>query len=181
MTSRIGKKKRSNRRGFTLIELVIVAAIILLMVSVSTPLFRNTFRDLEFRDAAYNIGKVIQYAQQRAIIEEKRYKLKFDFDKRAYRLFVEGEKKVEAEPPQEGGIAAEEAAFAWEKSTGKFGSYFYLPEDVTLKGEKEEIIFLPNGRCDIISLYLVNKENKIFKIDTNGRAGYVKVVETKEE
>ncbi len=50
-----GKKRRrvqSNKSAFTIIELAIVASIILVLVAVSTPLFRGTFRELELKDSA---------------------------------------------------------------------------------------------------------------------------------
>ena len=69
----------------------------------------------------------------------------------------------------------------WKKVTGRFGGYTYLPEGVEFKGEADEIIFLPNGRCGKITLYVAGQKNKSFTIKTNGRAGYVEVSETKED
>lgn len=186
MILKIGRKRQSRPAGFTLIELIIVAAIILVLVAVSTPLFRATFRDLKLKDAAYNLSKLIKYGQQRAIIEEKRYRLLFDFEKRAYYL------RVENEEPQEGESSASakgesasggegEAVFSWKKVTGRFGEYFYLPEGVSLKADIDKITFLPNGRCDKISIYVINQKNKTIEIKTDGRAGYVKVSEVTEK
>ena len=180
------KSKISNGAGFTLIELVIVATIIVVLVAVSSPRFRATFRNIELKDAAYNIGKLIKYGQQRAIIEEKKYKLLFDFEKGAYHLLLEDERVKEAEvtAPIEGeSLPGEEveAVPKWRKITGRFGGYFYLPEGITFKGEADKITFLPNGRCDKISLFIVNQKNKTYKIQTNGRAGYVKISEPEEE
>ncbi len=160
--------------GFTLIELIIVAVIIVVLVALSAPLFRGTFKGLELKDAAYNISKIIQYGQQRAIIEERRYRLLFDFDKKAYRLLVWDEKEKDSKLSAGGASAS---GGGWKEVTGRFGGYFYLPEGVRFKGEAEKITFLPNGRCDKISLYVVNKKEKIFEIKTKGRAGYVEVSE----
>ena len=203
MILQIGKKKQSrpvmftpleikttlNQKarfltGFTLIELIIVASIIVVLVAVSTPRFRNTFRDLQLKDAAYNISKLIKYGQERAIIEERKYKLIFDFDKRFYLLFVETEEGAKEQSSREEESTPEDTSSSnkgWEKATGRFGGYFYLPEGINFKGDKDKIIFLPNGRCDKISLYLINKKNKIIEIKTNGRAAYVEVSEVKEE
>ena len=159
-------KKRNRPAAFTLIELIIVGAIIVVLVAVSTPLFRRTFKDLELRDAAYNIGKIIQYAQQKAIVEEKKYRLVFYFEKKAYRLFSLSEEKKG------------ETISSWKEITGRFGVYFYLPEGVSFKAGKDKIIFLPNGRCDKISVYIAGKD-KAFEIKTNGRTGHVEISEVR--
>ena len=164
-----------SKKAFTLIELIIVAAIIAVLVAVSSPLFIATFRDLELKDAAYNLSKLIRYGQERAIIEEKRYRLLFDFEKRAYYLLAEDEKGEEREF-----AAGGRPASGWKKVTGRFGGYFYLPEGVKFKSDKDKITFLPNGRCDRISVYIINQKNKTIEIKTNGRAGHVEVSEVKE-
>jgi len=156
MTSQIGSKRRSRRAGFTFIELVIVGAIILFLAGISTPLFKRTFRDLELKDAAYRISKVIRYGQDRAVIEEKTYKALFYFDKGEYRLVAE-----------DGEIGS------------RFGGPFYLPDGVTFKGGRDTIMFFPNGRCDKVSIYLKGGGDKSFEITTNTRGGYVGVSEIK--
>ena len=123
---------------------------------------------------------MIQYAQQKAIMEERKYSLLFDFEKRAYHLFAEKEKSGEIEVTVSAGDKSSLGG-DWKKVTGRFGGYFYLPEGIKFKGEVDKMIFLPNGRCDKILLYVSNKENKTFEIKTNGRAGYVKVAEVNKK
>lgn len=176
-------KKAKSLTGFTLIELIIVAAIIVILIAVSSPLFRTTLRDIELIDAAHNISKLIKYGQQRAIIEEKRYRLLFDLEKSAYYLLTESEEGEEGELSAEG----ESAPYAeggshpgWKEVGGRLGGYFYLPEGIKFKTDVDKITFLPNGRCNKILLYIINQKNKTIEIKTNGRAGYVEVSEVKE-
>ena len=131
--SKTGKTKQSplNNRfypssGFTLIELAIVASLILVLVVVSTPLFKTTFGNLELKDSAYNIAKMLRYAEASAVMEEKTYKIVFDFDKRAYWLLKESEKDSGKE---------------FEKAAGRFGNKFFLPKEISLTGDKNELIF----------------------------------------
>jgi len=156
-----------NRRAFTLIELAIVAALILILVAVSNPLFRATFRDLELKDSAYNISKMIRYAQASAVMEEKRYKLVFDFEKKSYWLLVESEKGTETK---------------FERITGRFKDKFYLPRDIFFMGENTEFTFLPNGRCTKAAVSVVNREKKKgFEIKTTGMAGQIEMSDVKEK
>jgi type II secretory pathway pseudopilin PulG len=171
MILQTGKKRRrapSNRlEGFTLIELVIVASLILVLVAVSNPLFRATFRDLELKDSAYNISKMIRYAQASAVMEEAKYKIVFDFDKRAYWLLVENEKSAETQ---------------FERVIGRFKDRFYLPRDVFFTGENKELIFLPNGRCTKASVIVVDKDKKRgFEVKTTGKAGQIEIIDVKEK
>jgi len=180
MISLIGTKKQIRPPAFTLIELVIVAAILLVLIAISTPLFKGTHQELEFKDAAYNLSKMIQYAQQKAIMEEKKYRLSFDFDRRAYRLLVRDETKIEIEPSGREEAETEKKASGWKGAGDRFSGYYYLPEGVKFKGDGDKITFLPNGRCDKVSIYIINRENRIFEIKTNGRAGYVAVSEVEK-
>ncbi len=165
-------ERRSRPRGpslmgFTLIELTIVAVIILALAAVSTPLFRNTFRDLELRDCAYNISKVIRYAQASAVMEEKKYKMIFDFEKKAYWLLKESEKSLEGE---------------FERFKGRFGNEFFLPKEIVFKGDRNEMIFLPNG-CStkaVISIIDTDKR-KGFEITAAGKSGRVEISDVKEK
>ncbi|MDD5680590.1 MAG: hypothetical protein PHI59_05070 [Candidatus Omnitrophica bacterium] len=177
MISLIGKKnpelpsskpdRLNSIKSFTLIELIIVASLILTLIAVSNPLFRATFKELELKDSAYNIGKMIRYAAASAVMEETRYKIIFDFDKKSYWLLAETEKDGKTE---------------FERVNGRFKDKFYLPGDVFFKGESNEFIFLPNGRCTKASVIVVdNEKRKGFEIKTTGRAGQTEIIDVKEK
>jgi prepilin-type N-terminal cleavage/methylation domain-containing protein len=153
--------------GFTLIELAIVASLIAVLIAVSTPLFRTTYRALELKDSAYNIAKMIRYASASAVMEEKRYKIVFDFEKRAYWLLKESEKGSEKE---------------FEKVRGRFGNKFYLPKGILLTSDKNELVFLPNGRSTKATVSVMDKaKKKGFDINAAGKAGQAEILDVKEE
>ena len=151
--------------GFTLIELLIVSVIILALLSFSMPLFRKTFTDLELKEAASNISKLMGLAQQRAIIERWPYRLLFDFEKKWYRLSrVEGE--------------GQNIKFI--DLTDSFGRRFKIPEDISIKGNAKEVTFYPDGSCsapgatlDVIELELTNKNENTIEISVIEATGNV--------
>jgi len=185
MILRIGRKIRNRpvNAAFTLIELIVVVAIIAVMIAVSSPLFIKTFRDLELKDAAYNVSKIIRYGQQRAIIEENRYRLLFDFDNSSYRLQIEVRKEEIREPSggdEDEGAPEKVIVRSWEAIKGRFSEAMYLPENIRFKGTEDRITFLPNGRCNKMSIFVYDKKKNVMEITTNGRAGYVGVSEVKK-
>lgn len=165
---RTGKTiRRVPNRAFTLIELVIVASLILVLAIISTPLFRAAYRNLELRDSAYNIGKMMRYAEVSAVMEERPYKMMFNFESRAYWLLREDQKDPKGD---------------FKKVEGRFGEKFFLPKNLSLSGDNSELIFLPNGRSTKATVSVIDKsEKKGFDIKTTGRSGQIEISDVSEK
>ena len=155
MTLRIGNNpKPSNqfaprarqpgaRIGFTLIELVLVILLISILTGLSTPLFRRTFSDILLRNAAFDMSKLINYAQEMAIIDKLSYKLNLELEKNEYRLTRRN-------------IAGEATSF--ETIKGRYGKVYSLPGDMELDCDKEEVLFYPDGRSDEVEIEIRDKK-----------------------
>lgn len=161
---KVQAKLARSDSSFTLIELLIVATIIAGLIFFSTPLFRKQFSNLELKDTALRISRLINFAQERAIMDRCVYKISFDFDKKTYRLFA---------------VTAEGEALRDVPLKDKFGRTFSLPQNIEIEGEKNEILFHPDGRCDVIELKLTNKNKKVSRISTTGVLGNVSIKEEK--
>lgn len=150
--------KASNRpvAAFTLIELFIVSVVILILISVSTPLFRKTFSGLELKEAASNISSFITLAQHRAVADGSVCKVVFDYENKTYRLFV---------------ASGQEYATV----NDRFGRLFHIPANIEIEGAVNEILFYPDGHCDKIEIKLTNKDNETLKLLTTGVMGNVVV------
>ena len=105
--------KMKSLRGFTLIELTLVTLLVLILAGLSTPLFKKTLSDLSARNTSFSICKLINYAQEMAVLERKNYKITFDFKKGRYQLL---ELSSSTKPP------------AYVKVTGRFGKHFGLEQ-----------------------------------------------------
>lgn len=165
---RIGKRAKqglllNKKAGFTLIELALVAVVILIIISMSVPLFRKTFLRLELNNAALNIAKIIRFAEGRAITEGNIFKINFDFNKKTYWLTQNSDSAP--------------GAFKNLKND-RFGAIFTLPQNIGIKGEKNYAVFYPDGRSDKITIILNSPEDTLY-INSLGKAGYVSISEEK--
>lgn len=149
MISQTGSKAR--RPGFTLIELAFTSILIVILIMLSTATFRRTLSNLALKDTSFNISNLITYAQEKAIIERKKFKLKLDFEKGTYRL-------VEAASPEDIEIR------------GRFGRVFALPRGISFQGARNEIIFYPDGTTDKADIFINNTTKDRYKIAVKGFA-----------
>jgi prepilin-type N-terminal cleavage/methylation domain-containing protein len=120
-------------QGFTLIELTLVTLLVLILAGLSTPLFKKTLSDLSAKNTSFSICKLINYAQEMAVLERVNYKIAFDFKKGKYQLL---ELSSSAKPP------------AYKRVTGRFGKLFGMPQGLKLSGDSPSLIFYPDGHCD---------------------------------
>lgn len=152
------------RSAFTLIELILVTVIILVLIGLAVPIFRNTFSDLNIKNASFNISKLINYAQEKAILERKEFKMALDFEKGVYQLF---EKDYSLTAPEK-------------KIAGRFGKSFKLPRDAFFVSPRKFIRFYPDGRCDEVNIDVFDKTGAGYKITAKGFGSLVEVREIED-
>ncbi len=167
-----------KRSGFTLIELTLVTVIILALVGLSAPLFRKTFSDLTAKDTTFNISKLISYAQERAVIDRKNFKIIFNFTSGYYQLSES---------------QASDGRILYKQIKGRFGKAFHLPQGLSFKDKdsenararkeeyKKEIVFYPDGRSDPLVIDMLNKEMVGYRITSKGFGTLVGIKEVKGE
>jgi type II secretion system protein H len=56
-------------RGFTLVEVIIVAVILAILVTVSVPRFQDSSRGFRAEQAAFSLVQLLRYAHQRAVFQ----------------------------------------------------------------------------------------------------------------
>jgi Tfp pilus assembly protein FimT len=151
-----------NKRGFTLIELILLTVILAVLVGVSTPLFSKTFSSLRLRDDSYNLAKLINYIQEKSVIEGRIYKLVLDAEKKRYYVMVS-----DSTDPKK-----------YTRLDEKAGKIFHLSDQVSIKARKSEILFYPDGHSDKAAIVLSNRKDKTV-LNITGNMGYVEFEEKK--
>lgn len=91
-----------NRRGFTLIEILVVIAVLAAIVGIGTPTIKNVLRT-NLRSSAFQIASLSKFAYDSAVIRGRVHRIVFDFDKKTFQLQVSmsDEMVVEQEEDQE--------------------------------------------------------------------------------
>lgn len=169
MTSLTGKSppRKRNEEGFTFIELMLVAIIIGIIISISTPLFRTTFNTIQLENLSSNLAKLIRYSRERAIVERLRYRLVFNDSRKKYWL------EVEKEPLNSTG--------EFDRLKSRWGKVHSIPEGISLEAEKKQINFYPDGRVSEITLYLTNEKGITYTLITERTLGRVQVFNYRKE
>jgi type II secretory pathway pseudopilin PulG len=157
----------------TLLELVVVVTILGIMLSVLTPLFSGSFTGLEVRNAYKNVAAVLRHAQERAIMEEREFRVNFVKHEGMYWLTCRDDPMQT--PPK----------FVDLKTDA--GRVKFLPESVEIsfiddaKYDRETraryITFYPSGTADRVTLQLRGTGSGSFRIETGRDTGIITIKE----
>lgn len=140
------------RKGFTLIELALVAALMAVIIGLSAPLFKEAISNLSANNAALTISKLINYAQERAIIERRYYRIRF-YPGGRYRLSASDES---------------DDVTVYKNIPGKFGRIFSLPRELSIACSAEEMTLYPDGTCDEFWFSVVGRYGRGYLVSIRG-------------
>lgn len=88
-------KKHINRNGYTLIEVIMVIALLGLLSTIALPDFKKTMTKYKLEVAAYELAQNIRLTQQKSISEGITYKIVFDLNqKNSYQMLSSGRGKL---------------------------------------------------------------------------------------
>lgn len=146
---------------------MLVAIIIGIIISVSTPLFRMTFNSIQLENLSSNLAKLMRYSRERAIVERLRYRLVFDEPRENYWL------EVEKEPLNNPG--------EFHRLKSRLGKRHSIPGGISLEIEGEYLNFYPDGKVDETTLYLINEKGMTYTLITERTLGRVRIFNYRKE
>jgi len=152
-----GTKACSKRSGFTLIEVTLVSVIILILITLSMPLFRRTYEDLKITSCTKDISQIIHFSRQRAIFERRNYRFVIDSDNNSYQILVQDEESDKFIPLAD-----------------RWGRVYNVAKDIEIRTDKKQIDFSPSGVSDSAIIYII-RENKTYSIILDGSTGSIKI------
>ena len=80
------KRQTSNGNGFSLIELMVVIAIMTIVMGISAPRVIRTLQRGRLRSEANHLVSTLRYSQGMAAIQRATYRIHFDLDKQTYHV-----------------------------------------------------------------------------------------------
>lgn len=172
------RRARLPRSGFTLLELLVVLAIIGLSAFLVGPRIADSLANMEFVSAVKKVAASLRYARNRAAVERIPCRATVDFEEN--RLVIACGHGETAEGAEE----EEEAKGAGDKE-------YRLPKGVrwsrVIQEEEEwesgtaEILFLPSGGSSGGTVYMKNDRERAYEISVDFVTGMVSLKEAGDE
>ena len=161
---------RRARRAFTLLELLVVIALVAAISLSIVPVYVSSMNGIQMRNARNDLISVIRYAQEMAVRESREYRIYFNAQENTYRLAYLA------------GLDNDEKVF--EPAGALFGQEQRLPEFLaidraTARRDRQTreyfISCLPNGASDKATIRLrdVRMRGSRFDVEVEGPLGRV--------
>lgn len=146
------KRQRSGKKGFTLLELILVMVILSTVLAMAAPSLRGFFGSRKTHDEAARLLALTQFARSQAISEGIVYRLNIDTNDRVYWL-----------TSQRKGV--------FEELETEFGYVFTFPDDITVELEDVDkdddemfFAFTPQGTVTAGTIRLIDRRGLVLEI-----------------
>jgi type II secretion system protein H len=194
-------RDRSRRRGFTLIEILIVVIIAGLMAAIAMPGFTRAMKGAQLRSAARTLSMAHKFARNTAVLRQTPMALLVDTEARAIEVlslhsrnskfarggFLDDRAERAATPVDEEGQPAPEAPAEKPQIESEFqrtyGAEVSLDAFETADGREAEelkgvywVNYQPNGMCDGFRIRLVDANGQKVTITAEGISGAAEVM-----
>jgi prepilin-type N-terminal cleavage/methylation domain-containing protein len=153
-------KRLKNRKGFTIIELLIVVSVLAIMAAVAIPNVLSWMLTIRVNSAVRELASEMQLARMKAVSERNNYVITFDISNNQYKIYddddndgaetSELQKTVDIDADYKG------IQFGHVSTTGTSGDT--ILNEVTFTGTPRSVVFKPDGTA--------NKNGSVFIIPT---------------
>jgi general secretion pathway protein H len=132
---------RTAERGFTLVEILLVLALLVLFATLLLPGVNSMLREMEARTPEQRIGSLVLEARQQALETSRTIELRYDAETRRFRV---GATWSEPWPPE----------LQLELLPVMEGATVLLGGQLVATGELRRVRFFPDGTCDPFRLQI---------------------------
>lgn len=166
-----------RQRGFSMMELLMVIALMGMLVGVTVPIFRGTVEGQRLPMVAGTLAETIRYARSTCVTRAARGRLVIAAEARTMHLEVE-ENPLDAP----GSYTTLQLPYRMRDVLGK-GILNIQIKQRTPKGLEtaEQIDFMPDGRCTDTFVYLYGANDRIYTVSVVGISGQVMVFDHQTE
>jgi type II secretion system protein H len=169
---------RRTARAFTFLEVMTVMIIIGIVAAVIAPAMRGPIENTALRSAAREVASAAALARQRAITENDRVSLRFDLEKRTWRIAsdADGEDKPRRRRRGSAATSSEDQPRTFPRGVA-IGRYIVDGEEQPIGTRREdgiEISFFPDGTTAGGAIELKNRREKRFTVEIAEGTGRIR-------
>jgi len=149
--------RTSNPRGFTLIELSVVIALMGIILLITYPRFENSLFASNIKQASRRLSAAVRYAQSQAAYKRKICRIYFNLDRNVYWLSIQGD---------DDDFVIDTSFLGQEKKLpdGVFFEDVISPRDGKVTEGQTFTQFLPKGLVDRSQIHLRDEAGRIFTL-----------------
>jgi prepilin-type N-terminal cleavage/methylation domain-containing protein len=149
----------SLRKGFSLIELLLVIVLLSIVAGLSLPQFKKTYQRSVLNNAVSQLVYTMRYAQSRALLQNKNHRLEFESDLKSYKILE----------------ATDHPSEAFDKISGLAGKTTSLPGQITAHFSQTTLDFYTDGDIEKSDITLCSVK-ACQRISTSYQRGKVIVI-----
>lgn len=163
----------SKKKAFTLIEVLIVLAIVGMIIGIGVPQVQRVFRT-NLKSSTVKLSGLIRFAYDSSVVKGLTHRIVFDFDKRSYKLEVSSNGDLisldDEKTKKDSEIEETPSFYAYDGEAGKetvlpSGIFFDSVENVSIKrkitSEQAYLYFFPQGMTEDVIIRLKSEKGEI--------------------
>ena len=183
-------KSTDSRRGFTLVELILVVLIIAMTSAIAVPSFVQSLKGARLRTSARKVVSTNKYARSMAVLQQKQVLLRYDFDHHQMEvafLPARATSRTVDRLLESGELFGETTATATDEDAKRAraeetrsleeGVSFADFRGIEDRGDEHSdwITYYPNGMCDAHSFRLMDGRGKEVLVEVEAFTGEIRV------
>lgn len=165
------RNKKTQQRGITLLELLVVAALASILLAVVFPSVRSGLGTLELRSSARRLAAAAKYARDQAIYRQSFFQLEIDTESGTISVIdMDRDATTETNATGQSGSVIRRSFEL--PATVRIGEI--LPDEGDAPSRIRRFLFSPDGGSDPFQVVLENPRRKV-QVSTDPLTGFPKV------